>query len=97
MFNRLSIRFRLNAALALLAVLLAIIGTIGAVGMRASDATIKEIYSNQLASTSLVAKAQLNAAIVRTTLDRAVFHPDAAASHLMTEQAAHHAAKHLAQ
>jgi len=78
MFNRLSIRFRLNAALALLAVLLAIIGTIGAVGMRASDATIKEIYSNQLASTSLVAKAQLNAAIVRTTLDRAVFHPDAA-------------------
>ena len=78
MLNRLSIRFRLNAALVLLAVLLAIIGTIGVVGMRASDATIKEIYSNQLASTSLVGKAQLNAAIVRTTLDRAVFHPDAA-------------------
>ena len=78
MFNRFSIRFRLNAALALLAVLLATIGTIGVVGMRASDATIKEIYSNQLASTSLVAKAQLHAAIVRTTLDRAVFHPDAA-------------------
>ena len=78
MFNRLSIRFRLNAALALLAVLLATIGTIGVVGMRASDANIKEIYGNQLASTSLVGKAQLNAAIVRTTLDRAVFHPDAA-------------------
>ena len=78
MLNRLSIRFRLNAALALLAVLLATIGTIGVVGMRASDANIKDIYGNQLASTSLVGKAQLNAAIVRTTLDRAVFHPDAA-------------------
>jgi len=31
-------------------VLLAAIGTIGVVGMRASDATIKEIYTNQLAS-----------------------------------------------
>jgi methyl-accepting chemotaxis protein-1 (serine sensor receptor) len=78
MLNRLSIRFRLNAALALLAALLAATGTIGVVGMRASDANINEIYSNQLASTSLVGKSQLNAAIVRTTLDRAVFHPDAA-------------------
>ncbi|CAJ0877158.1 methyl-accepting chemotaxis protein [Ralstonia mannitolilytica] len=78
MLNRLSIRFRLNAALALLAVLLAAIGAIGVVGMRASDANIKDIYTNQLASTSLLGKAQLNAAIVRTTLDRAVFHPDAA-------------------
>ncbi|EFP67411.1 methyl-accepting chemotaxis protein signaling domain protein [Ralstonia pickettii] len=78
MLNRLSIRFRLNAALTLLALLLAITGTIGVIGMRASDANINEIYTNQLASTSLVGKAQLNAAIVRTTLDRAVFHPDAA-------------------
>jgi len=77
MLNRLSIRFRLNAALALLAVLLAATGTIGVVGMRASDANINDIYTNQLASTSLVGKSQLNAAIVRTTLDRAVFHPDA--------------------
>ncbi|WP_343549710.1 methyl-accepting chemotaxis protein [Ralstonia sp.] len=78
MLNRLSIRFRLNAALAVLAALLAATGTIGVVGMRASDANINEIYTNQLASTSLVGKSQLNAAIVRTTLDRAVFHPDAA-------------------
>ena len=78
MLNRLSIRFRLNAALTLLALLLAITGAIGVIGMRASDANINEIYTNQLASTSLVGKAQLNAAIVRTTLDRAVFHPDAA-------------------
>lgn len=78
MLNRLSIRFRLNAALALLALLLAITGTIGVIGMRASDANINEVYTNQLASASLMGKAQLNAAIVRTTLDRAVFHPDAA-------------------
>lgn len=78
MLNRLSIRFRLNAALVLLAVLLAGIGTLGVVGMRASDATIKEIYSNQLASASLLGKAQLNAAIVRVSLDRVAFHPDAA-------------------
>lgn len=51
MLNRLSIRFRLNAALVLLGALLAIIGIIGEVGMRASDADIRDIYSNQLAST----------------------------------------------
>lgn len=78
MLNRLSIRFRLNAALTLLAVLLATTGTIGMVGMRASNANLNTVYTIQLASTSLVGKAQLNAAIVRTTLDRAVFHPDAA-------------------
>ncbi|MDF6406809.1 Tar ligand binding domain-containing protein, partial [Escherichia coli] len=72
MLNRLSIRFRLNAALTLLALLLAITGAIGVIGMRASDANINEIYTNQLTSTSLVGKAQLNAVIVRTTLDRAV-------------------------
>jgi methyl-accepting chemotaxis protein-1 (serine sensor receptor) len=78
MLNRLSIRFRLNAALSLLAVLLLTTGIVGVIGMRASDANINEIYTNQLVSASLLGKAQLNAAIVRTTLDRAVFHPDAA-------------------
>ncbi|MGO4277528.1 methyl-accepting chemotaxis protein [Cupriavidus sp. RAF20_2] len=78
MFNKLSIRLRLNAALALLGTLLTVIGIIGAVGMRDSRADIHEIYTNQLASTALVAKSQLNAAVIRTTLDRAVFHPDAA-------------------
>ncbi|AXV78966.1 MULTISPECIES: methyl-accepting chemotaxis protein [Ralstonia solanacearum species complex] len=78
MLNRLSIRFRLNAALVLLGALLAIIGTIGVIGMRASDANIREIYSNQLASTSLVSKAHLSTAVIRTTLDRAVLHPEAA-------------------
>ncbi|MCA1431338.1 Tar ligand binding domain-containing protein, partial [Bradyrhizobium sp. NBAIM16] len=58
MLNRLSIRFRLNASLTLLALLLAITGTIGVIGMRASDVNINEIYTNQLASTSLVGKAQ---------------------------------------
>ena len=74
--SKLSIRFRLNAALAVLAALLTAIGVIGVLGMRASIADIKEIYTNQLASTRFVAASQLNAAIVRTTLDRAVFHPD---------------------
>jgi len=77
MFSKLSIRFRLNAALAVLAGLLVLIGIIGVFGMRASIADIREIYTNQLASTRLVAASQLNAAVVRTTLDRAVFHPDA--------------------
>ncbi|SDD86754.1 methyl-accepting chemotaxis sensory transducer with TarH sensor [Cupriavidus sp. YR651] len=78
MFNKLSIRLRLNAALTLLAALLTAIGIIGVVGMRASDADIREIHTNQLASTAFVAKSQLNAAVIRTTLDRAVFHADAA-------------------
>ena len=78
MLSKLSIRFRLNAALTVLAVLLTAIGVIGVAGMRASIADIKEIYTNQLASTRMVAASQLNAAVVRTTLDRAVFHSDAA-------------------
>ncbi|WP_433868245.1 methyl-accepting chemotaxis protein [Ralstonia wenshanensis] len=93
MLNRLSIRFRLNAALTLLALLLTITGTIGVIGMRASDANINEIYSNQLASASLMGKAQLNAAIVRTTLDRAVFHPDAADVPAIIEKANAYRAK----
>ncbi|MGA3982218.1 methyl-accepting chemotaxis protein [Ralstonia nicotianae] len=93
MLNRLSIRFRLNAALVLLGALLAIIGTIGVIGMRASDANIREIYSNQLASTSLVSKAQLNAAVIRTTLDRAVFHIDAADVPAVIDKAAAYRAK----
>jgi len=76
--SKLSIRFRLNAALAVLAALLTLIGIIGVFGMRASIADIQEIYTNQLASTRFVAASQLNAAVVRTTLDRAVFHPDSA-------------------
>ncbi|MGO4307174.1 Tar ligand binding domain-containing protein [Cupriavidus sp. RAF12] len=52
MFNKLSIRLRLNAALTLLAALLTAIGIIGVVGMRASDADIREIHTNQLASTA---------------------------------------------
>ncbi|GAB7545535.1 methyl-accepting chemotaxis protein [Cupriavidus sp. 8B] len=78
MFHKLSIRIRLNAALMLLAALLIVIGLIGIVGMQASSADIKEIYSNQMASTVFVARSQLHAAIVRTTLDRAAFHLDAA-------------------
>jgi methyl-accepting chemotaxis protein-1 (serine sensor receptor) len=77
MLRKLSIRFRLNAALAVLAALLTLVGVIGVFGMRASNADIDEIHTNRLASTAFVGASQLNAAVVRTTLDRAVFHPDA--------------------
>ncbi|CAH0446040.1 Methyl-accepting chemotaxis protein II [Ralstonia syzygii subsp. syzygii] len=93
MLNRLSIRFRLNAALVLLGALLAIIGIIGEVGMRASDADIRDIYSNQLASTSLVSKAHLNTAVIRTTLDRAVIHPEAPDVPSLIEKAGTYRAK----
>ncbi|WP_420991718.1 methyl-accepting chemotaxis protein [Cupriavidus sp. 30B13] len=87
MFNNLSIRFRLNAVLLLLAVLLSAIGLTGVVGMRKSEADIRQIYENQLASTSLLAKAHLNSAVVRTTLDRAVLHPEAADVPAIVERA----------
>ncbi len=93
MLNRLSIRFRLNAALVLLGALLAIIGTIGVIGMRASDANIRDIYTNQLASTSLVSKAHLSTAVIRTTLDRAVLHPEAADVPSLIEKAGTYRAK----
>lgn len=77
MFNKLTIRLRLNAALLLLAVLLTAVGIIGAVGMQSADGDIKEIYGKELAAMSHVAKSQFNMTVVRTTLDRAMLHPDA--------------------
>lgn len=78
MINRLSIRFRLNAVLVLLAMLLVVTGGIGAVGMHTSDEELKAIHDNQMTSALLLGSSQLNAAIMRVGLDRAVFHPDAA-------------------
>ncbi|CAG9184689.1 methyl-accepting chemotaxis protein [Cupriavidus pampae] len=77
MFNKLSIRLRLNAALLLLAVLLVAVGIIGAVGMQSADRDIKEIYGKEMAAMASVARAQLNLTVVRTTLDRAMLHPEA--------------------
>ncbi|NYI01933.1 methyl-accepting chemotaxis protein [Cupriavidus plantarum] len=93
MFNRFSIRLRLNAALVLLAVLLASVGVIGAVGMQSADRDIKEIYGKEMAAMAYVARAQLNLTVVRTTLDRVMLHPDAADAMATVDKAQAYRAK----
>ncbi|MEK6351086.1 MAG: Tar ligand binding domain-containing protein, partial [Burkholderia sp.] len=76
LFSRFSIRTRLYSTLALAALILCVTGVIGLAGMQNSNDALKDAYASQLASQTALASANLNLTIVRTTLDRAILHPD---------------------
>ena len=76
MFSRLSISARLWATTALLGVLIVAIGLLAQFGMQDLSGDLDYAYSNQLASSIALGKSNLNLTIVRTTLDRAMLHPD---------------------
>jgi len=71
MLRNLSIRWRLQGAIAFLVLLLAVIGLLGQYGMRSAVDSLNEVYSNQLASAQMISESQTNMLQVRTTLDRA--------------------------
>ncbi|HEY3596269.1 MAG TPA: methyl-accepting chemotaxis protein [Paraburkholderia sp.] len=77
MFSRLSISARLWATTALLGLLIVALGLLAQFGMQDLSSDLDYAYSNQLASSIALGKANLNLTIVRTTLDRAMLHPDA--------------------
>jgi methyl-accepting chemotaxis protein I, serine sensor receptor len=76
MFSRLSISARLWATTALLGGLIVAIGLLAQFGMQDLSGDLDYAYSNQLASSIALGKSNLNLTIVRTTLDRAMLHPD---------------------
>ncbi|AJK49114.1 methyl-accepting chemotaxis protein [Burkholderia plantarii] len=76
LFSRFSIRTRLYSTLALAAALLCVTGLIGLFGMQGSNDALKDAYTSRLAAKMALASANLNLTIVRTTLDRAILHPD---------------------
>jgi len=75
---RLSIRQRLIATLAVPALLLIAIGMLGQTGIKTQNVALEEAYSNELLAATAIANSNLNLAIVRTTLDRVLLHPEAA-------------------
>ncbi len=76
LFSRFSIRSRLYSTLALAALILCVTGIVGLAGMQSSNVALKDAYATQLAAQTALASANLNLTIVRTTLDRAILHPD---------------------
>ncbi|MGN4224921.1 Tar ligand binding domain-containing protein, partial [Burkholderia gladioli] len=76
LFSRFSIRTRLYSTLALAALILCVTGVVGLAGMQNSNEALKDAYASQLAAQTALASANLNLTIVRTTLDRAILHPD---------------------
>ncbi|MBR8252346.1 methyl-accepting chemotaxis protein [Burkholderia ambifaria] len=77
LFSRFSIRTRIFSTLGLVAVLLVVSGLIGLTGMQSSNRALDEAYTRQLAAKTALSAASLNLTIVRTTLDRALLHPEA--------------------
>jgi methyl-accepting chemotaxis protein-1 (serine sensor receptor) len=76
MLNRLTIRTRLIATMAVLGLLIAITGAMGIYGIRSVNAALKETYSNQLASSMAIAESKHILSRSRLAQDRAIFHPD---------------------
>jgi methyl-accepting chemotaxis protein len=74
---KLTIKFRLLATLTLLGLLLTVTGVLGIAGMRGSNRAVERAYLSDVAAATALGKSNLNLTIVRTTLDRAMLHPEA--------------------
>ncbi|APR39094.1 methyl-accepting chemotaxis protein [Paraburkholderia sp. SOS3] len=88
MFARLSISARLWATTAILGVLIVALGLLAQFGMQDLSGDLDYAYSNQLASSIALAKSNLNLTITRTTLDRALLHPEAPDAPKLIDKAA---------
>ena len=88
MFSRLSITARLWATTAILGVLIVALGLLAQFGMQDLSGDLDYAYSNQLASSIALGKSNLNLTIVRTTLDRAMLHPEAPDAPKLIDKAA---------
>jgi len=76
MFSRLSISARLWATTSLLGVLMVALGLLAQFGMQGLSDDLDYAYSNQLASSIALGKSNLYLTVARTTLDRAIMHPE---------------------
>lgn len=77
MLSRLSISGRLWAVMSVLGLLIVMVGVLGQLGMMRSNDALAYAYSNQLAASIAVGRANLDLEIARVVLDRALMHPEA--------------------
>lgn len=89
---KLTIKFRLLATLALLALLLTVTGVLGIVGMHGSNRAVGQAYMSDVAAATALGKSNLNLTVVRTTLDRALLHPEASDTAALIDKALNYVA-----
>ncbi|WP_300757865.1 methyl-accepting chemotaxis protein [Janthinobacterium sp.] len=77
MFSRITIKMRLIATMSVLGLLIAILGAMSILGLKAANASLNTVYTNQLASTQAIGESQIALGRARFTMDRVLFHPDA--------------------
>ena len=78
MFTKLTIRTRLVAIMMILGALIVVIGGVGVYGMRSANASLKEVYSDQMASAIKLTDTMNSLNRGRFNIDKGVFHADAA-------------------
>jgi methyl-accepting chemotaxis protein-1 (serine sensor receptor) len=78
MFNSITIRARLILTMSVLGVLMLVLGGLSIFGMNTVNYALKDVYSNQMASTIALANAKNFLNRSRFVIDRGVFHPEAA-------------------
>jgi methyl-accepting chemotaxis protein len=76
MFKNVTIRARLTLALGLFMVLLVVGAAVGLVSLRQSNASLQEIYSNDMASSRSLAQTTISTLAARVTLSRIEFIAD---------------------
>ncbi len=76
MFN-VTIKFRLIATMAFMGIMLAVGGAMGLFGVRNSNATISELFTNQLPSLEALSESRIALLRARTSIDRSIAHPEA--------------------
>jgi methyl-accepting chemotaxis protein-1 (serine sensor receptor) len=76
MFSGFTIKARLIGTMVLMAIMLVGVGAMGILGLQKTNDALKEVYSDQLASSIAVSEAQARLLQARTVLDRAVLSID---------------------
>ena len=76
MFN-VTIKFRLIATMAFMGIMLAVSGAMGLFGVRNSNATITELFTNQLPSLEALSESRIALLRARTAIARSIAHPEA--------------------
>ena len=77
MFKNITIRTRLIASLSFLGALMLFLGGLSIYGMNTVNYSLKDVYTNQMASTVTLTNAKNFLNRSRFVIDRGVFHPDA--------------------
>ncbi|MFZ4878505.1 methyl-accepting chemotaxis protein [Janthinobacterium sp. Mn2066] len=76
MFSRITIKMRLIVTMTVLGLLIAVLGAMSIISLKSANASLNEVYTNQLASTQAIGESQIALGRARFTIDRVVLHPD---------------------